>query len=771
VFTTIDGVLAWIEEKTGLDFSDPIAFISSLMEKILDTLDNTLGLVADGLINFLNNITTFFNGLPNIFGGSFNLPDAIQYFLTETLGIAEIGAAGLQFVESLIPNTVAALTDFFANLTAFLGLDLRQFASGDFNLAGAVFVFLDNIKEFLLYWINFYVFGGVNSVGQFLEERIFNPIVQQFLSGLKLPLELLGITDIAEAGLGTLADLAGTLLTSLTAVPADILEGLLPPGLLGQIPVSNIADVSPNLINLGSFAESVNIEAANGWSWDASNNFPGSSGGSAKLVIDQAGDRHLYSRQAIPVTVGDRLVLSAEVITAGLAVNPTGSTPITISLIPFAGTVQQAVVPIGTRRGDVPIWAGVGNAIEDPYVVTDESWTSVIVRLTVESTATAGIVWWDEVSLTKTGKLEQDNVDSLIDAWNSMIGGLTGLPAPGSGYDWTSLFSAAQDARQQGTTAQSRLETTNTNLFGNPLGGTTIRDTAVPSLTTDKITSGTFNDARIPTIQSSKLADFAVSTNKLANSAVTGIKTSALDASKITTGTLGDGQVPTIQGSKLADLAVSTNKLANSAVTGIKTSGLDASKITTGTLSEAQLPSNVGVVGSGIAVQKTTSTYASAEYNPNGEVPLYTFYNSRGANTSDLTAFSTSTSRMAVKTTYAGWYMLEVSFRLKVSNETANPIPAGYWNFDWDFALGFQTGPVSGTTVTPLIVRFGSTFQYSQEFIYTGQVRLHHTFVQYVYAGWAMQPLYLYGRSNTPSPISLISEAYFSVSLLNRSLA
>lgn len=219
--------------------------------------------------------------------------------------------------------------------------------------------------------------------------------------------------------------------------------------------------------------------------------------------------------------------------------------------------------------------------------------------------------WFDDVELY-----------DVTEAYNAQVTANTGVANAATAQ------STANTANTAAATADGKAVAINTALFNQSTPGTAILGTAVPaidgskintgtlaedriaSLSAGKISSGTFADARIPNLATSKItsgtfgssfiADTAITTAKLADLAVTGVKTSGLDGSKITGGTISEGVIGALSAGKItsgtfgssfiANLAITNAKLADLAVTGDKTSGLDASKITGGVLGTGVIP-------------------------------------------------------------------------------------------------------------------------------------------------------------------------------------
>ena len=116
----------------------------------------------------------------------------------------------------------------------------------------------------------------------------------------------------------------------------------------------------------------------------------------------------------------DKLIGSSSLVGGNLTI--TSVCPISLAIIPYIGTTAQSPVIVNTAGAATVDWEELAGST---YVVPDDI-TSVKVRLAVNNKATAGEVWWSNISLTKQGLMKQNLVDQLPDAWTNLWNGLLG---------------------------------------------------------------------------------------------------------------------------------------------------------------------------------------------------------------------------------------------------------------------------------------------------------------------------------------------------------
>jgi hypothetical protein len=94
--------------------------------------------------------------------------------------------------------------------------------------------------------------------------------------------------------------------------------------------------------------------------------------------------------------------------------------PLTLSLVPFSGTTQLSTAVLAAARPGTA-WTQISGGLTVPAGTT-----SVRTRLAFGGTATSGSAWFDDVSLTKTGLLNQSLVDRLREGWQGLWDGVFG---------------------------------------------------------------------------------------------------------------------------------------------------------------------------------------------------------------------------------------------------------------------------------------------------------------------------------------------------------
>lgn len=528
-------------------------------------------------------------------------------------------------------------------------------------------------------------------------------------------------------------------------------------GMFGSIfsifPISMVNTAEKvNLLNMGVFQTASSLEGSYPWSWDSSRNRTGTIGGTAKCDCTGATTRTLYSNQNIRVAAGDRIAASTFVYTVGFN-GAAGS--IQLVAIPFAGTVQQGEVLLASRGASNSAWAELTNQ-SAPYEITAASGiTSIQLALRVTSSATAGGVWWDDITLWKTGLMKQGLVEYLISAWNGLIGGLGvavgGSPSPASTTDpWNFTLQAGAGAKGQANTALTNASSAQSTANSASTSASSAVSTANSAQSTATTANGTANSAWYAANGAQSSANTAQTSANNAQSTANTANTAASNATSVannavSTATAVGGRVDT-----------SNNKLFGS-----------TNPATGATILPANLPSTVAAVGSGVLLSRSNAgVYALNWSTSSGFQGLpYGFYNSASANTSDLVRASTGSTE-TIRATNAGWYQVELCYKLY------DTVQYAYW---WNFTPAIyesRTGAYKyGTsTLSPRDVYLGGSFSMTPSFAAA-------SFIVYMNANDYIQAGFTACKENNGTGSNQIigpcapSNTYFSMALLNRSLA
>jgi hypothetical protein len=192
---------------------------------------------------------------------------------------------------------------------------------------------------------------------------------------------------------------------------------------------------------------------------------------------------------------------------------------------------------------------------------------------------------------------------------------------------------------------------------------------------------------------------------------------------------------------------------------------LSATKITSGTVDVARLPSTLTTVGSGFIMRKTTGAIdLSCSANTPTGIPFATSsYDSTASNTGDYTLSTGAGGELKVSAANAGWYMVEVAFGIA---QTAR-------------AVGYRIA--AAMYLNGSLHKIGSTVDYFGTFDTQIPFSCQASFIVYLAANDYVTPgCMLYSQSTISSSLAsgtdviapnFNRDTYFSVSLLNRSLA
>lgn len=211
---------------------------------------------------------------------------------------------------------------------------------------------------------------------------------------------------------------------------ANSLFGLLPAGLLGFLPASSIGEAQDvNLITNPDFEGDDPIESSV-FDLDLDTSFS-AVGGSAKVTCDGTGQKDLMSPDLIRVSTGQEIKIAAMVEWEDLV--GTG-TPIRVGITGYdaagAAIIQPDMATHNTSPSDSG-WIELGGT----YKIANTSVVTIRLRLTVGTTATAGFVWWDHISLFKTNKISTgliadangNGLPDLLDGFQTSVTSILGM--------------------------------------------------------------------------------------------------------------------------------------------------------------------------------------------------------------------------------------------------------------------------------------------------------------------------------------------------------
>ena len=444
----VQGIITWIKDNLGLD----------------------LQWVADNLFPFIDAFVTLFGEL-NPLGGSFDPAAALVTFFQLIVTLISDIPALFTAIEGMIITGLANLLSGF-NILDLLGggsiltqLFGAMGGSGIGSLSGIASIF-ESIP--VIGPLIEAIFGGLGITGAtgglgdltsglagWVEQiPIIGPLIDAIFGGLgiggsgsslgDLTSGLLGwveeipfigpmlsaLTGSSSGGLGGLLGALGDLLNGSSSLFSGNLFGSIGAGLLGNVSASHVAAISPNLIVDGEFNTAATLVADAAWSWDGTQDHSGIAGsGSAKVTAN--GLVKDLSSDLIPVVKDQVLAGEGWVMWSALA-HAGGTTPIRLALTTYHNT--------GTAN--TPVWSVVGtpDLAVDSSGLAGSGWRklagsytiptgveAVRLRCHVDASATAGIINWDDLSLTKTQPIATSMVGGLDGLLSGFTGGIAGI--------------------------------------------------------------------------------------------------------------------------------------------------------------------------------------------------------------------------------------------------------------------------------------------------------------------------------------------------------
>lgn len=338
------------------------------------------------------------------------IPNLLMNIATTIIGLpfgTWPGEGPLGFIGE-IPNIFADMGNFFGNITGIFGggVDFNDLA---FNPLEAVFNFVDTMivpTDLLASLIGGFI-PGTQIPGLDASKIITGEFPMEMITGLvgildDVPVlgDLLGWFGLDPGGdESDLQNLLGGFLGENSPLNAFNLFNV--GNLLGVIPVSQLGQESPNLLDNSDFREVISLQGGGIWTWDSveGKTVPGCAS------VDAASVARLLRSNAIKVTEGDELDLGVSVKWSGLTY--TGTQPIKLQLMRLLydpvsrtfseqGAVEGAAVE--TPPATQAAWVDLSNSYSVPAATTHVS-----LQLCVDANAITGTVKFDDGFVKKVG--------------------------------------------------------------------------------------------------------------------------------------------------------------------------------------------------------------------------------------------------------------------------------------------------------------------------------------------------------------------------------
>lgn len=434
-FTNAWGDINWLSLTAIWDALRAVGtLIRSATHWLLGVIKNLTGIdletIADsfGIGALATALTTWASSLAAINWANpvAGLMDAIAAFIKL---FQDIGNWLLGVIESWLGWNISAVGDMFSSVGAFIERIIEYFW-GDTGLGG----WLQTIEALVgeagasIAAAIAAVFNGVKRfVGLFGEFTGLSGLVT-FFGDLFGPDGLLGWLAMMRDKL--------TNQKPLDFSPDAIRKALEEFFGFGGIPVAHINDQAVNLLSQGNFNNDITIDPAGGWTWDGTLTATGT-GGSARC--DATGSlQRLYSRQAIKTANGDKVEITAKVRTSSFTA--AGGRYMELAIVPW-----KLVSNVMTAQTPVVIHTRTSGSPGAFVAMTGSTYTvaSDVIRLTVRLSVVANsgaTVWFDDVHVTKTGKMQQSFVDNLEPTWEGVWAAKFG--GSGVGKIWSDFITA-----------------------------------------------------------------------------------------------------------------------------------------------------------------------------------------------------------------------------------------------------------------------------------------------------------------------------------------
>lgn len=242
------------------------------------------------------------------------------------------------------------------------------------------------------------------------EDNTFLTRITDFFGGLGGGAEEITelIKALADNPLGTLEDAKNKI--------ADMLQnafGLIDPSRIPLLPASHVGSAQPNLLVNYTFENAISIEEGSDWEWDGTTGH--AAPGSAKALGTSS--RKVLTSVEILCSEGQSFDVSGWVRWDGVTV--TGGNAFQIAIV--------------TYNGDSVVSENVIQSITSPPASSGSSWvnltgtyvvpagvTAVRLRLIMTSGVQTGAAWFDDMSIKKTGEIQQSLVSGLVSTLSNL---------------------------------------------------------------------------------------------------------------------------------------------------------------------------------------------------------------------------------------------------------------------------------------------------------------------------------------------------------------
>jgi hypothetical protein len=456
---------------------DPIAAATTFITTIINPTNLLAGLVphagdSAGLSGFIPMENLALDLIASAVGGAQDLVD-------EILGIFGIPPT---------TGTVGDVGTIFTNLFGFLG-GAGDFSSGSFDPASAIETFVtdmllptglfSSVIDFASLGLAFFGLPGLDEAG-------FTGAASNLFSFLGAPNLGTGFDPFsaAEDFITNILNPTNLLLGPTSPLDSAQLFNLIPPQLLGLVPVASVGDATTNFLENPGFDAAVALldQGHQGWFHDNTDGH----GNNGCAAVHPDGTWKTLESNAVPVAVNQTIPISiwtkhegttSATNTNGIQLNVRSYKTNSGGNLEIVSTtlIQAVATPNGSSSaagennfvelaGSFPVPAGVDH---------------VSMQLAVAPTVTGGTVKFDDGVISKTGLLPQNLVNGLPTALAGLTSTAQGiidnllhgiLGGTGTGGLPTDLFGAISLLPQ----TAAKVQTTIDSLLQGILGGTSI---------------------------------------------------------------------------------------------------------------------------------------------------------------------------------------------------------------------------------------------------------------------------------------------------------